>query len=79
MCSLSPTVPVRKKGITSVLLSSFANKDTSKIERVTFDNRAKTNAAASNEFYIGKVNSISLSKHTFYYKLITKNFIWTFN
>ena len=48
------TVPVRKKGITSVLLSSFANKDNSKIERVTFENRAKSNATASNEFYIGK-------------------------
>ena len=48
------TVPVRKKGITSVLLSSFANKDNSKIERVTFENRTKSNATASNEFYIGK-------------------------
>jgi hypothetical protein len=79
MCSLSPTVPVRKKGITSVLLSSFANKDTSKIERVTFDNRTKSNAAASSEFYIGKVSSFSLSKHTFYFKNDYGIFIWIFN
>ena len=56
MCSLSlsPTVPVRKKGITSVLLSSFANKDNSKVERVTFDTVSRANGASS-EFYIGKV------------------------
>lgn len=51
------TVPVRKqKGITSVLLSSFANKENNKIERLTFDSNsrnAKTNA--NNDFYIGNV------------------------
>lgn len=51
------TVPVRKKGITSILLSSFANKhENNKIERLTFDSNcrnAKMNV--NNEFYIGKV------------------------
>lgn len=49
------TVPVRKKGITSVLLSSFANKDNNKIERLTFDSNRNAKLKANNEFYIGKV------------------------
>lgn len=50
------TVPVRKqKGITSVLLSSFANKE-NKIERLTFDSNSRNaKLNANNEFYIGKV------------------------
>jgi hypothetical protein len=49
-------VPVRKqKGITSVLLSSFANKE-NKIERLTFDSNSRNaKLNANNEFYIGKV------------------------
>lgn len=50
------TVPVRKqKGITSVLLSSFANKE-NKIERLTFDSNSRNaKLNANNEFYIGNV------------------------
>ncbi|CRK88840.1 CLUMA_CG002660, isoform A [Clunio marinus] len=46
-------VPVRKKGITSVLLSSFANKETSKYERVTIDKVSGTKTNSINERYIG--------------------------
>lgn len=58
-------MPVRKqKGvITSVLLSSFANKE-NKIERLTFDSNSRNaKMNANNEFYIGNVVSF-LFLHT---------------
>jgi hypothetical protein len=59
-------VPVRKqKGITSVLLSSFANKENNKIERLTFDSNSRNaKMNVNDEFYIGNV-FVSLLKITF--------------
>lgn len=52
-----PTVPVRKKGITSVLLSSFANKENSKVERITFDNFSRDcKNNSSYNFYVGTLS-----------------------
>lgn len=59
----SHTVPVRKKGITSVLLTSFANKDTSRIERVTYDTNSHAKTNANNEFYIGKFYSVIFDRN----------------
>lgn len=51
------TVPVRKKGITSVLLSSFANKENSKVERITFDNISRDSKNNANyNFYVGTLS-----------------------
>lgn len=59
-------VPVRKKGITSVLLTSFANKEPTK-ERVTYvqDTSSKSKANSNRDFYIG--NGEILKNNFFYF------------